>query len=94
MKRNEFSYPFQIPMNYAVLVDEFKTGSHVQELKISFRISNGVLTSHGGSYQFFAKIWTLPCEGANVPECHPLSNQGRKPWGGSHADKRNDVRVV
>jgi len=81
-------------MDYAIFVDEFKTSSHVQELKISLRVSNGVLTSYGSSYQFCAKIWTLPCEGTNVPECHPLSNQGRKPWGGSHANKRNDVRVV
>jgi len=40
MKKNVFSYPFQVTMDYAVLVDKLKTSGHVQELKVPFRVSN------------------------------------------------------
>jgi hypothetical protein len=95
LKRNGFSYPFQVPVDYAVLVNEFKAGGHVQELKDFVWGKRSVRrTLCVSSHQFWAEIWTLPCEGTNVPECHPLSNQGGKSWGGGYADKRNDIRVV
>ena len=40
MKRNIFSYPLQVTMDYAILVDELKTSGHVQDLNVPIRVSN------------------------------------------------------